>query len=288
MSPLVSIGISVYDCQATIGSAVRSVLNQTYENWELILIDDGSQDNTLTIIKQFNDDRIRIYSDGCNKGLPDRLNEAVALSKGKYFARMDGDDICYPTRLALQVDFLEKNPDIDLIGSRVLIFKENGLIVGTYPFCEKHSEICRRPWSGFYLPHPTWMGKGRWFRENRYCTKANRMEDQELLLRTFHHSRLYCLPEFLLGYRQSNPSLKRIVTGRYNFIHFLLKKSIHELRIIYLWGCIGQMIKGTVDAFSISTGLNYKILRHRALPVSASDAETWERVWAELCQSNYL
>jgi len=240
-SPLVSIGLSVYNCQATIGSTVRSILNQTYENWELILIDDGSRDDTLTIVKQFKDDRIRIHSDGRNRGLPGRLNEAVALSRGKYFARLDGDDICYPTRLASQVDFLEKNPDIDLIGSRVLIFKDNGLIVGTYPFYEKHSEICRRPWSGFYLPHPTWMGKGRWFRENPYCTKANRMEDQELLLRTFHHSRFYCLPEFLLGYRQTYPSLKRIVTGRYNFILFLFKKSIRELNIVYLWGSMGQI-----------------------------------------------
>ena len=115
MSPLVSIGISVYNCQATIGSAFRSILNQTYENWELILIDDGSQDDTLTIIKQFNDDRIRIYSDGRNRGLPGRLNEAVALSQGKYFARMDGDDICYPTRLASQVDFLEKNPGATVV-----------------------------------------------------------------------------------------------------------------------------------------------------------------------------
>lgn len=286
MSPLVSIGLSAHNCRSTIGLALQSILNQTYENWELILIDDGSRDDTLTVIKQYDDARIKIHSDGCNRGLPDRLNEAVAISRGKYFARMDGDDICYPTRLALQVRFLEENPDIDLVGSRVLIFKEDGLIVGTYPFHEDHSGICRRPWSGFYLPHPTWMGKYRWFRENRYCTKADRMEDQELLLRTFSHSRFYCLPEFLIGYRQTNLSLKRIVTGRYNYTRFLLRKSILERRITYLWGCIGQMMKGAVDVISITTGLNYRILRHRALPVSSSDAETWRKVWFELCRTN--
>ena len=232
------------------------------------------------------DSRIRIHCDGRNRGLPARLNEAVSLSQGKYFARMDGDDICYPTRLAVQVDFLERNPDIDLVGSRVLIFRENGRIVGTYPFYEKHSEICRRPWSGFYLPHPTWMGKVEWFRENRYCATATRMEDQELLLRTYLHSRFYCLPDFLLGYRQTHLPLERILSGRYHFVHLLLKRSIQERKFIYLIGCIGQIGKGLLDAFSISTGLNYKILRHRAQPVSRPDVETWERVWFALCQWN--
>lgn len=108
------------------------------------------------------------------------------------------------------------------------------------------------------------------------------MEDQELLLRTFHNSEFYCLPDFLLGYRQAKLSLKGILTGRYHFSQLLFKKSIQEKKVIYLWGCVMQMMKGSLDAFSIFTGLNYKILRHRALPVPQSDTEEWENIWHAL------
>ncbi|PSB51390.1 glycosyltransferase family 2 protein, partial [Chroococcidiopsis cubana CCALA 043] len=93
MKPLVSIGMPVFNCEQVLTSAVNSIVNQTYQNWELILIDDGSKDKTLEVANSFSDPRIKVISDGLNLKLPRRLNQAISLSKGKYFARMDGDDI---------------------------------------------------------------------------------------------------------------------------------------------------------------------------------------------------
>jgi glycosyltransferase involved in cell wall biosynthesis len=88
MQPLVSIGMPVFNCERTLSTAIQSILNQTYSNWELIIIDDGSRDKTLEVANSFRDPRIEVINDGQNQRLPIRLNQAIALSRGKYFARI--------------------------------------------------------------------------------------------------------------------------------------------------------------------------------------------------------
>lgn len=196
--PLVSIVLPAFNSEGTVGDAITSILLQTYQNWELLFIDDGSRDQTLAIAKGFNDPRIKIFSDGQNKGLVPRLNEGIEKSTGKYLARMDNDDICFPTRLQAQVEFLEQHPEIDLVGTRAVTFVSPSELVGEFPFMRAHEEICARPWLGFYLPHPTWMGRLDWFRKYKYRMGA---EDQDLLLRSYPESRFACLPEFHFAYR---------------------------------------------------------------------------------------
>lgn len=279
MDPLVSIGMSVFNCESTLAQAIRSILQQTYDNWELILIDDGSQDKTVAVANRYQDRRIRIIVDGKNKRLAARLNQAVRKSRGKYFARMDADDIAYPSRLKAQVQFLEDHPEIDLVGSRVMIFSGKGRITGTYPFKKNHAEICSRPWAGFYLPHPTWMGNTVWFRQNPYNTFTPKAQDQELLLKTYEHSRFACLPEILLGYRKSKLSLRTLLTGRYYYSRMLIQKAVNEKQYFFAFGVLEQMVKFMVETFAITTGLNYRVLQHRAVAVSRRELEIWEKVW---------
>jgi len=281
MQPVVSIGMPVFNCEKTLVPTIRSLLNQTYENWELILIDDGSTDNTLRLARSFNDSRIKAISDGKNMRLAARLNQAIALGRGKYFARMDGDDIAYPERLEAQVAYLKAHPEVDLVGSRVLIFCGHGDALGTYPFRQNHAEICRRPWAGFYLPHPTWMGKIEWFRSYQYSSKAIRTEDQELLLRAYKESLFACIPHFLLGYRQNSLSLKNILLGRYHFAVSLLQKSILDRQFTLAFGVFEHAFKALIEVFSITTGLDYRILRHRSIPVEQAELVRWENVWGE-------
>ena len=279
MDPLVSIGMSVFNCESTLGQAIRSILQQTYDNWELILIDDGSQDKTVAVANRYQDRRIRIIVDGKNKQLAARLNQAVRESRGKYFARMDADDIAYPSRLKAQVQFLEDHPGIELVGSRVMIFSGKGRIIGTYPFKKNHAEICSRPWAGFYLPHPTWMGNTVWFRQNPYNISIPKAQDQELLLRTYEQSRFFCLPEILLGYRKSKLSLRTLLTGRYYYSRMLIQKAVNEKQYFFAFGVLEQMVKFMVETFAITTGLNYRVLQHRAVSVSGRESEIWEKVW---------
>ena len=107
----VTIGISFYNAEDYLSDAIKSILVQTYSHWELILIDDGSKDNSLKIADTYaaKDKRIRVISDGMNKKLPYRLNQITSEAKGDYIARMDADDVIAVDRIEKQVNFLEKN-----------------------------------------------------------------------------------------------------------------------------------------------------------------------------------
>ena len=200
--PLITVAMPVYNAGKYLRLAVLSIVNQSYSNWELLIIDDGSSDDSFLSIADINDSRMTIYRDGVNRGLAARLNEAIDLAKGDYFARMDGDDISYPDRFLKQVTELQKNLNLDLVATRAITINENNLATGLFPYAISHSEICARPWNGFYFPHPTWMGKIAWFRKYRYSVPAPYCcEDQELILRSYRDSHLETLNEILFAYR---------------------------------------------------------------------------------------
>src|ERR1700747_664207 len=119
--PLVSVGMPVLNCERTLEVAIRSILQQTYENWQMVLVDDGSKDRTVEIARSFTDERSRVIADGFHRGLSARLNQAIILSMGEYFARMDGDDVSYPQRFDAQVRYLEEHPRVDLLGAGILV-----------------------------------------------------------------------------------------------------------------------------------------------------------------------
>lgn len=286
MEPLVSIGMPIFNCEKTLKSAINSVLNQTYSNWELILIDDGSKDRTLSVAKSFNDSRIKVISDGLNLKLPHRLNQIITISKGKYFARMDGDDVSYPERLQTQVEYLENHPKVDILGTQILIFDDDGNPRGKSALTQSHQEICCRPWAGFSLAHPTWMGKLEWFSAHKYREEAIRMEDYDLLLRTYKTSRFACLPQILLGYRVASLSLKNNLTARYNIAIALLEKTFVDRDYLFAFGVFEQVAKAIVDILAISTGLNFKILRHRTgIALDETELNRWKQIWAK-CNSD--
>ena len=280
---LVSIGMPVYNCEKTIVPAIQSILNQTFSSWELLLMDDGSTDQTLAAARSFSDSRIHVFADGLHLGLVARLNQAIDLSRGSYFARMDGDDISYPERLRLQVEYLEQHLEIHLLAGGVLIFGCSGEILGTRATPTTHSDICRRPSSGFYFAHPTWMGRTAWFREHRYRGEAVRCEDQDLLLRTYESSRFAALPDIVLGYREEELSLKKLLVGRSSFAQSVARKAILERNYgIAVVAVVLQILKGFVDFVAISTRLKYRILRHRAMDVGKSETQRWQNVWASV------
>lgn len=201
-SPLVTVAMPVYNAGKYLRLAVLSIVQQTFRNWELLIIDDGSTDDALQDIADIKDIRIRILRDGDNKGLAARLNEAIDLARGRYFARMDQDDVSYPERFARQIAALQNDPALDLVATRAITIDEYDRATGLFPYAISHKEICARPWRGFYLPHPTWMGRIEWFRKHRYTVPGPYFcEDQELLLRSYASSKLGTVPEVLFAYR---------------------------------------------------------------------------------------
>jgi glycosyltransferase involved in cell wall biosynthesis len=125
-TPLISVVMPVLNGEKYIGEAVKSVLNQTFKKFELIIINDGSTDNTLKVIDQFKDKRIRIIINEKNLGLVKAINKGIFAAKGKYIARCDADDINKEDRFKKQIDFLEKNSNYVLVGSTVELIDELG------------------------------------------------------------------------------------------------------------------------------------------------------------------
>lgn len=136
--------LPTYNAGPYIKEAIDSILAQTYTDFELLIIDDGSTDNTADILKSYTDSRIKIVTQQ-NKGLITTLNEGIIASRGNIIARMDADDICLPQRLALQMDFLTKNKDYVLVGAEADIMDKDGnYLMPLIPIAHTYEEIQAR------------------------------------------------------------------------------------------------------------------------------------------------
>lgn len=281
--PLISIGMPVFNCENTVAATITSIVRQTYENWELIIIDDGSRDETMRIASNIHDERIRLFYSDHNIGLAARLNQAVRLSHGTFFARMDGDDIAYPQRLERQAAFLEANPEVDLVGASMLVFDNDGNAKGKRIFPAEHSVICQNPIRGFALAHPTFLGRRDWFMKNGYDPGYKKAEDQEMLLRMHVHSNYANLPEILLGYREHEIRMDKLLENRRYYSKALLSKYWRERRVdLLLLSLIFQSLKTVYGTFAVLSGLDKKMLGHRAMEATSAEVMAWNRVWQSL------
>ena len=207
----VSIGLPFYNDEKTLRYTIQSILLQSYTDWELILLDDGSTDGSLAIAKSIKDKRVRVVSDNENKGLAVRLNEIANLANGQYLARMDADDLMHPDRIKEQVLFLEENPEIDVVGTNAYSIDLNEKLLGI----RKSTVIPTEEYIVFknsIFVHPTIMGSTEWFRRNPYNENKEfcRAEDYELWCRTIKTSKFFILNRPLLFYREANSIVKNI------------------------------------------------------------------------------
>ena len=126
--PKISVLMGAYNCAETIGKSIESIQAQTITDWELIICDDGSSDNTIEIVKEYqnNDDRIVLIQNDKNSGLSFTLNHCLEVAKGDICARMDGDDLCDPQRFEIQLEFLEQHPEYAFVSTTMKRFDEEG------------------------------------------------------------------------------------------------------------------------------------------------------------------
>ncbi|MDB5298873.1 MAG: glycosyl transferase family 2 [Phycisphaerales bacterium] len=203
--PTVSVVMPVYNAQRYLASAVDSVLAQTFGDFELIVVDDGSKDDSLTILRQFEsrDPRVRVLSRP-NTGIVGALNDGLKLARGEFVARMDADDLCLPERFARQVAYLRTRPECVLVGSQVLLIDPDDA-----PICLKsdtkytHEEIDH--WHlnrGWPVVHPSiMMRRDAVEKIGGYREEYKWLEDTDLFLRLAEVGKLANLPDTLLRYR---------------------------------------------------------------------------------------
>jgi glycosyltransferase involved in cell wall biosynthesis len=218
-APTISVLLPVYSAERYLRGAIDSILAQTFSDFELLALDDGSTDQSLGILREYEskDIRIRVISRE-NRGLVSSLNELISESRGRYLARMDSDDVCYPKRFERQIEFLESNPNYVVIGGAVLRVNSNGLPIGPIlPPCE-HDQIDGSQTRGHSsIWHPTvMMRKDAVLKVGGYRNDYQHAEDLDLWLRLGEIGKLANLPEVVLRFRlhENSISQKNVLAQR--------------------------------------------------------------------------
>lgn len=204
-NPLISILMPVHNMESYVSEAIESVLSQTYTNFEFIIIDDGSTDNSKELIAQYqkNDQRIKFISRE-NKGIVYSRNELLSLAKGQYFAIMDSDDVSHPKRLELQLHFLVSNADYFIVGCRDLLIDPQGCPIRTINNLFEHEEIDRANLkTGEFLTLNAYMAVTKVVKDiGAYRENVIYAEDRDLFLRIAEIGKIKVLPIVLYSYRQ--------------------------------------------------------------------------------------
>jgi glycosyltransferase involved in cell wall biosynthesis len=249
MHPLISIGISFHNNADTLADAIRSVFAQTFQDWELILVDDHSSDGSLCVAQSVIDPRVRVYSGGAGKGFVYQLNRITQMVRGKYYARMDADDMMHPERISKQISYLDEYREIDLVDTAMYSMDQQCNIKARRSL----NSLDYRPvilLSRGLLCHATVTGRVEWFKKNPYDPKYIRAEDRELWCRTFKNSRFGRIQEPLYFVRE----------GRINLSNYLMSRKTERL-IIKTYGpsLLGKngILKSVTESYMKS--LAYKV-----------------------------
>lgn len=274
-APTVSVIMPVYNGGSDLLLAIESVLAQEFGDFELIVVDDGSLDGCIDMLSSLQDVRIKLVRQN-HGGLVAALNNGVQQSSGRYIARHDQDDVSFPQRFTKQVEFLEVNPKVDLLGTRAIVFKNCGEVVGLLPFVASHDALTAKLWRGIPLPHPTWMGRREWFLQNPYrVPEVLRAEDQELLLRASYTSCYACLADVLVGYRQNTFKFKRTIKTRFTVLAMQTQIFKSHNSWINLLLCIGTIaVKVVVDLVSAAPGADKLWFLRMNVKPNAADQST--------------
>ncbi len=234
--PLVSVNMAAYNAGNYIAEAIQSVLSQTYQNWELIIVNDCSTDNTVNEISRFRDPRIKVYHNDQNEGIVYTRNRALHYSSGKYISVLDSDDVYLPEKLSVQVEFLENNKDYGLVGSAFRFIDESS---------KPTSEV--KCWYGKaeYLPaillfnnyfiHSSTLFKTSLAKELLYRPLVkgySPSEDYQIITEIAHTQKIYNINKELIHYRQHVISISKVREDKINeYIDNVITKQLKKLDI---------------------------------------------------------
>lgn len=250
----ITIAIPFYNAEEYLPDAIRSVFAQTFQDWELLLIDDGSTDASLAIANSVDDERVRVISDGKNKKLAARLNEVTQWAKYDYIVRMDADDLMMPDRIEKQLELFSKN-DVDIVTTGVYSVLNNLEIVGVRGVNYKSvtfQDILTRKVG---ITHAALIAKKSWYERNKYDESLSIAQDLDLWLRTSKKNdlKVISIDEPLYIYREENNVTRRKLIRAYknernmirkygeNRFYILLAKSYFKALVVYLLDGMGKI-----------------------------------------------
>ena len=287
MVPLVTVGLPFFDEGRHLGGAIRSVLAQSFTDFELLLVDDGSRDDSLAIARSFRDPRIRLIADGARRHLPARLNEIVRSARAPYVARMDADDVMHPARLARQVALLTARPTCDAVGTWVALADGEDTVFavsesGPLPATPRHALL-----HGI-LAHATLLGRRAWFADHPYDEALTRTEDRDLWCRTAATAHFAVVPECLY--------VVRVDVDKRSFLDSYVESQRQNRRILAEYGptVVGRLetsrliglthAKSLVMKGLVRMGLAERLVRRRGRAPTESELTLAHEAFAAAVQ----
>ena len=246
--------MTAYNARPYVATAVDSVLAQTFSDFEIVFVEDASDDGTSAVLDRYDDDRLRIIDNDRRQGFAASLNRGLAECSGEFVARMDADDRAHPDRLERQLSILDDRPGIDLLGGHARVVDCDGRPIGYYDYPETDLEI---RWTALFkcpFGHPTVMFRrdlldalDQWYDESFPIA-----EDYELWTRMIRHTRAANLPDPLIDYRRHEDSISdrysdqlgeyHMRTVRHAISDFLPGVSITESEVAQL---VARFYKGS-------------------------------------------
>ncbi len=299
--PKVSILMPVYNAEQYLSQALDSIVSQSFEDWELILINDGSTDRSESIIMDYDDERIFYIKNPVNLKLIKTLNKGIDYCGGQYIARMDADDICHPDRLKRQVEFLDSHPQVLMCGTAAAVIDNSGKKTGNIHNLTSDDYLQINLMFSPSFIHPSMMIRTEVLKQNKYDEAYKHVEDYDLWCRIAKLGKVANIDDELLRYRwhDSNVSVLNSEVQR-ELKDELIKRELCRLdltptelelychKVTFQLYALGNKLDVPVDRFEDIANWFTKLLRQNEIKhiyiQPALVAFLWCR-WAVLCIS---
>ena len=253
----ISVVMPAYNAEKYIGQAIESILNQTYSNFEFIIINDGSNDKTKEVILSYKDDRIIYLENERNSGIVVTLNKGLEKANGEYIARMDADDIAEPNRFEKQIKYLDKNIEIDVLGSGICTFGEN-IKSKKRLFTTNADQLKAELIFSSCIAHPTVMIRKNILEKYnlKYDLNFAGAEDYCLWWEIAKVSKIATLPDILLNYRMHESQVTKVKDSKYyNMMKALMDNRFKDInfdatkeeKTVFMNYCLGRYSIFTQD-----------------------------------------
>ena len=238
----ISILMTVFNAEEYLSYSIKSILKQTYKNWELLIIDDCSTDNSLRVIKNFRDKRIKIFKLKKHLGRTKSLNFGLKKIRNKYIAILDADDFSFKNRLYDQINFFKKNKDIDLIGTWYELINNQGKIIRKQKMTTNINIIKKSMFYKNIFCHSSVMFRKKILKKvKNYPSKFIYMQDYAFILKAIKYYKVSILPNFLVKSRLTKSSMtftvpsKQILKERIDLLNFTYRNFKQDILTIILW-----------------------------------------------------
>jgi glycosyltransferase involved in cell wall biosynthesis len=282
--PKVTIGLPFYNPGDRFVYALKSIFIQTFEDWELILVNDGSRDGSVEVARSLKDPRIRLFDDNANRGLAVRLNEITQVSRGDILVRMDADDLMHPDRVALLVSKLDSDRSLDLVSSAFVSLdkklsalgrssRDGGSRVTDYDFFKNGG-----------IMHPTIAARRAWFEQNPYRPEYVRAEDRELFVRTCRTTRMGFIDRPIYYYFHIGNVRPAAYAASYKTERRVLREYGPErighgsTKRLLLRSYMKTLLLYCTAALKIQNA----VFRHQPVPLSLSELEDYQSALARI------